>query len=149
MAENFMEQNGMESMAHPPYSPDLAPSDFFLFQFVKKRLDQFECDDPDDLLEAITEILGSRQADDLHRVFQKWVGRVRVVAEGDGGSRPDETIHSYIAVGYLGSVGLAQRLVPRMILNSAHLLNDSSPCCEKVGTKLTKQSLSNLLKSFS
>jgi histone-lysine N-methyltransferase SETMAR len=55
MAENFMEQNGMESMPHPPYSPDLAPSDFFSFPLVKKRLGQFECDDRDDLLEAITE----------------------------------------------------------------------------------------------
>jgi hypothetical protein len=54
----------------PPYSPDLAPSNFFLFPLVKKRLDQFECDDPNDLLEAITEILGSPQADELHRVFQ-------------------------------------------------------------------------------
>jgi hypothetical protein len=23
---------------HPPYSPDLVPSDFFLFDFVKERL---------------------------------------------------------------------------------------------------------------
>jgi hypothetical protein len=59
MAENFTERNGMESMPHPPYSPDLAPSDFFLFPLVKKRLDQFECEDPDDFLGAITEILGS------------------------------------------------------------------------------------------
>jgi hypothetical protein len=48
MAENFMEQNGMESMPHLSYSPDLAPSDLFLFPLVKKRLDQFECDDRDE-----------------------------------------------------------------------------------------------------
>jgi transposase len=84
MGENFMEQNGMESMPDPPYSPHLAPSDFFLFPLVKKRLDQFECDNRDDLLEAITEILGSIQVDDLYRVFQEWLDRVRVVAERDG-----------------------------------------------------------------
>jgi transposase len=39
IAENFMEQNGMESMPLPPYSPDLAHPDFFLFLHVKKRLD--------------------------------------------------------------------------------------------------------------
>jgi hypothetical protein len=58
MAENFMEQNRMENMPHLPYSHDLVPCNFFLFPLVKKRLDQFECDDPDDLLEPITEILG-------------------------------------------------------------------------------------------
>jgi transposase len=89
MAENFMEQNGIESMLHPPYSPDLAPSNFFLFPLVKKRLDQFECDNRDDLLEAITEILGSLQSNDLYRVFQEYVDRLRVVAEGDGGYPPD------------------------------------------------------------
>jgi hypothetical protein len=71
MAENFMKQNGMESMPHPPCSPDLAPSDFFLFPLVKKSLDQFECDNLDDFLKAITEILGSQQAEDLDSVFQE------------------------------------------------------------------------------
>jgi histone-lysine N-methyltransferase SETMAR len=88
MAENFMEQNAMESMPHPPYSPDLTPSDFFSFPLVKKRLDQFERDDPDDLLEAITEVLISLQGGDLYRVFQESVDRVRVLAEGDGGDMP-------------------------------------------------------------
>jgi hypothetical protein len=89
MAENFMEENGMESMPSPPYSPDLAPSDFFLFPLVTKRLDQFECDDPHDRLEAVTWILGSRQADDLHRIFQESVDRVRVVANGGWRAIPD------------------------------------------------------------
>jgi hypothetical protein len=43
----------------------------------------------------------------LHRVFQRWVDRVRVVTEGDGGDIPGEAIHSYIAVGYRCSVRLA------------------------------------------
>jgi histone-lysine N-methyltransferase SETMAR len=39
ITKGFMEQNGMESMPHPPYSRDLAPNDFFLFPLVKKRFD--------------------------------------------------------------------------------------------------------------
>ena len=85
VTKDFMEQNGMESMPHPPYSPDLAPSDFFLFPLIKNRLDQFECNDPDDLFEAISEILGTLQTDDLRRVFQRWIERVAIMAGGDGG----------------------------------------------------------------
>jgi transposase len=59
MTKGFMEQNGRESIAYPPYSSDLTPSDFFLLLLVKKRLDRFECEDRDDLFEAIIEILGT------------------------------------------------------------------------------------------
>ena len=30
------DQNIMTPMSHPPYSPDLVPSDFFLFPWMKK-----------------------------------------------------------------------------------------------------------------
>jgi hypothetical protein len=126
MTKGFMEQNGIESMSHLPYSPDLVSSDFFLFRLVKKRLDQFECEDPNDLLEAITEILGTRQMDRLQRVLQKWIERVWIGAAGDRGSIPDSTIHSDMAIGDLCSVGLAQKFIPRSILFSLRsLLFDS------------------------
>jgi histone-lysine N-methyltransferase SETMAR len=33
-----IEQAGLTPLAHPPYSPDLAPSDYFLFRHLKKHL---------------------------------------------------------------------------------------------------------------
>ena len=33
-----VERNGYELIPHPTYSPDLAPSDFFLFQNFKKNI---------------------------------------------------------------------------------------------------------------
>ena len=32
----FLDENGIQLVTHPPYSPDLAPCDWFLFPFVKK-----------------------------------------------------------------------------------------------------------------
>jgi hypothetical protein len=115
VTKDFMEHNDMESMLHPPYSPDLAPSDFFLFSPINNRLDQFECDDPNTLFEAVSEILGTIQTDDLRRVFQRWIERVAVVAMGDGGSIPDSTIQFSVTLEDLHWVGLAQGLIPRMI----------------------------------
>jgi hypothetical protein len=37
--KQFMETRDMVSMRHPPYSMDLAPSDFYLFRTVKQRLE--------------------------------------------------------------------------------------------------------------
>jgi hypothetical protein len=64
----------MESMSHPPYSPDFVPSDLFWFRLVKKRPDRFECEDPDDVLETITEISGTRWMAGLQRVFYRYRG---------------------------------------------------------------------------
>jgi histone-lysine N-methyltransferase SETMAR len=38
MALQFMEQNLTQRAPHPAYSPDLAPSDFYLFGYVKQLL---------------------------------------------------------------------------------------------------------------
>ena len=36
IAMDAVERNGYELIPHPPYSPDLAPSDYFLFPNLKK-----------------------------------------------------------------------------------------------------------------
>ena len=38
VAMDAVEQNGYELIPHPAYSPDLAPSDFFLFPNLKKDI---------------------------------------------------------------------------------------------------------------
>ena len=44
----------------PPYSPDLAPSDFHLFLHLKKFLGGKELDDDDDLEDAVQKWLTSQ-----------------------------------------------------------------------------------------
>jgi hypothetical protein len=36
--QTFSDENGLRLALHPPYLPDLAPSDSFLFGYVKERL---------------------------------------------------------------------------------------------------------------
>ena len=38
VAMDAVEQNGYELLPHPAYSPDLTPSDFFLFPNLKKDI---------------------------------------------------------------------------------------------------------------
>jgi hypothetical protein len=47
----------MKSTSHPPYSPDLAPSDFYLFGYVKKSLAGLPFEDADQLLAAVEGVL--------------------------------------------------------------------------------------------
>jgi transposase len=54
---DFLNANGMKKNPHPPCSPDFAPSEFFLFADVKRRLNGYSFDNADDLLMAIHHIL--------------------------------------------------------------------------------------------
>jgi hypothetical protein len=44
----------MAILEHPPYSPDLAPSDFFLFLKLKEILRERHFDDIDDIRSNMT-----------------------------------------------------------------------------------------------
>ena len=62
----------MKRAPHPPYSPDLAPSDFFLFGFIKSKLLGAKFDTVEDLKEAIEGILEDISPELLNRVFLEW-----------------------------------------------------------------------------
>ncbi len=36
----FLRKKGVELIPHPPYSPDLAPNDFFLYDNAEKKLER-------------------------------------------------------------------------------------------------------------
>jgi hypothetical protein len=68
---DFMDANRMTRAPHPPYSPDLAPSDFFLFGAVKRQLSKCSFDHVDDLLTAVQEILDGSDKPTLIKFFEE------------------------------------------------------------------------------
>jgi hypothetical protein len=71
-----MEENGMGRTDNPPYSPDLAPSDFYLFGDGKSKLSGTTFDERRDLLSALEAFLRSIEKSTLDRVFfsNRWRG---------------------------------------------------------------------------
>jgi histone-lysine N-methyltransferase SETMAR len=57
MTSQFLEQNSMQRAPHPAYSPDLASSDFYLFDYVKQLMSGCQFADQDSLLQAVSDIL--------------------------------------------------------------------------------------------
>jgi hypothetical protein len=49
----FLAGNNMKRTPHPPYSLDLAPCDFYIFGYIKRRLACVSFEEPDQLLPAI------------------------------------------------------------------------------------------------
>jgi hypothetical protein len=62
---------------HPPYSPDLALSDFLLFGYIKHKIAGQEFVSADRLLEAIRETFGHLSRPVLESVFDEWLMRLQ------------------------------------------------------------------------
>ena len=58
---------GINRVRHPPYSPDLAPCDFWLFPKLRGcRYETIE-----EMKEAVTKVIDTLTQEDFHGVFQE------------------------------------------------------------------------------
>lgn len=80
----FLRKNNIQRMPHPPYSSDLAPSDFFLFGYVKGKLEGERFEEPEDLLFRIREIIAEIPIETLNNVFNEWIRRCNEVIQKKG-----------------------------------------------------------------
>jgi transposase len=68
----WLGEYGMRRMPQPSYSPDLAPSDFYLFSTVKEKYERTQVADEDQFFESRQAILRGIDQEELNRVFQAW-----------------------------------------------------------------------------
>ena len=62
---------GIKTVPHPPYSPDLAPCDFWLFPKLRGcRYETIE-----EMKEAVTKVIEMLTQEDFHGAFQKLLER--------------------------------------------------------------------------
>jgi histone-lysine N-methyltransferase SETMAR len=73
---SFLSSHRMKRAPHPPFSPDLAPSDFYLFGKVKTALNGAEFEDEQELLDGVMGILNGITRDELESVFEEWLARL-------------------------------------------------------------------------
>ena len=64
---------GIKTVPHPPYSPDLAPCDFWLFpKLTGCRYERIE-----DMKAAVTKVIDTLPQEDFHWAFQKLLERYK------------------------------------------------------------------------
>ncbi|GFV03553.1 mariner Mos1 transposase [Trichonephila clavipes] len=73
--QNLIRSFGWEHIDHPPYSPDLAPSDFHLFRYQKEFLGGKRFDTAEEVKEEVQDWLSSQAADIYDLGIQKLVER--------------------------------------------------------------------------
>ena len=62
---------GIKTVPQPPYSPDLAPCDFWLF----RKLTDCRYETTDEMKEAVTMVIDTLTEEDIHEAFQKLLER--------------------------------------------------------------------------
>ena len=74
---------GIKTVPHCPYSPDLAPCDFWLFPKLKEKLRGFHYETIE-MKEAVTKVIDMLTQKDFHGAFQKLLEWYKcIVAGGD------------------------------------------------------------------
>jgi hypothetical protein len=79
-----MNHNSLKRALHPPYSPDLAPFDFYLFGYVKDQLQGSEFTEGAELVLPGSEILNQIPTDTLVDVLDDWMRRLQRCIDTSG-----------------------------------------------------------------
>ena len=69
---------GPKTVPQPPYSPDLAPCDFWLFP----KLRGYRYETTEEMKEAVTKVIDTLTQEDFHGDFQKLLERYKYIAAG-------------------------------------------------------------------
>lgn len=72
----FLSSENVETVAHPPYSPDLAPCDFYLFPKIKDLMRGLTFKTPEDAVATFNQHVENMQSSDWVSCFEKWFERM-------------------------------------------------------------------------
>jgi hypothetical protein len=81
-----MEIHELRTAPHPPYSTDLASTNFFLFDHLKRTLHGSEFDNAEELLDAVVKILNVISPETLLATFHQLMDRRQACIHGEGAS---------------------------------------------------------------
>ncbi|CAI6370152.1 unnamed protein product [Macrosiphum euphorbiae] len=77
-------QFGWDVLDHPPYSPDVAPSDFHMFPALKKHLGGMKLANNEEVHEAVISFLREAAGSWFEEGIQKFVVRMKKLIEVNG-----------------------------------------------------------------
>jgi len=84
IVKQFLAQRKVTVLDHPPYSPDLAPADYFLFPKVKSHLKERLFDLILEIQKAVTSTLNAIAKDDFYKVIQKLYDHANLCVQLEG-----------------------------------------------------------------
>ena len=71
LVTDYLTKMSIKTVPQPPYSPDLAPCDFWLFPKLKEKLRGCRYETIEEMKEAVTKVIDTLTQEDFDGVFQK------------------------------------------------------------------------------
>lgn len=84
LVTDFLTKNGILTINHSPYSPDLAPCDFYLFGKLHLAMKGKRYKDIEDIQSSSTDILKSIPINELQKSFDNLIVRAKHCIESEG-----------------------------------------------------------------
>ena len=63
---DYLTKMGIKTVPHPPYSPNLAPCDFWLFPKLKEKLRGCRYETIEEMKEAVTKVIDTFTQEECH-----------------------------------------------------------------------------------
>ncbi|XP_031622994.1 histone-lysine N-methyltransferase SETMAR-like [Contarinia nasturtii] len=73
---DYLTAQSIDLLHHPPYSPDLAPCDFFLFPKVKDQMRGMRFSSPEEAVDAYKMHIFEMSNSDWHNCYEEWFHRM-------------------------------------------------------------------------
>ncbi|CAK1594748.1 unnamed protein product [Parnassius mnemosyne] len=74
--KEFLEQENIKLLDHPPYSPDLSPNDFYTFPKIKKKLRGHRFSSPEEAVDAYKTAILETPTSEWNGCFNNWFRRM-------------------------------------------------------------------------
>ncbi|XP_054717601.1 histone-lysine N-methyltransferase SETMAR-like [Uloborus diversus] len=81
---SYLTKIRVDALPQPPYSPDLAPPDFFLFPKLKRELKGKHWDTVETIQSTTTSLLKSLSVEDFQGAFNSWKSRWQKCIDAEG-----------------------------------------------------------------
>ena len=75
LVTEYLTKMGIKTVPHPPYSPDLAPCDVWLFPKLKEKLRSCRYETIEEMKEGVTKFIDTLTQEDFHGTFLKLLER--------------------------------------------------------------------------
>nr|CAH7723473.1 unnamed protein product [Callosobruchus chinensis] len=82
--KQFLAKKSIPVLEHPPYSPDLAPCDFYLFPKIKSSLKGTRFESVEDVKEKTADLLKRLTLHDMQHCFEQWKTRMQRCIDREG-----------------------------------------------------------------
>ena len=94
LVTDYLTKRGIKALPHRPYSPDLAPCDFWSFPTLRG----YRYETIEEMIEAVTKVIDTLTQEDFHGAIQTLLEQYKCIAAGGDYSKVDKSFMCLLSI---------------------------------------------------